>query len=139
MLAGSTLHGNTSATVAAPPSTTGKAPGTTGAAKPGLGSGSSFKQITRAEVEQHKGGAAGVWVTFGEGVYDVTEFVSAHPGGDKILLAAGGPLEPYWAMYAQHKQDAVRISWLYVHAAHCTDLRRCRCIGWPRRCRCAQY
>lgn len=30
-----------------------------------------------------------------------------HPGGDKILLAAGGSVEPYWALYAQHKTPEV--------------------------------
>lgn len=36
------------------------------------------------------------------------DFVSAHPGGkNKILLAAGGALEPFWQMYAQHKQEQV--------------------------------
>ncbi|XP_073772158.1 sulfite oxidase, mitochondrial isoform X2 [Danio rerio] len=30
-----------------------------------------------------------------------------HPGGDKILLAAGGALEPYWALYAVHKEEHV--------------------------------
>jgi cytochrome b involved in lipid metabolism len=30
-------------------------------------------------------------------VYDVTDFVANHPGGqEKILLAAGGAIEPYW-------------------------------------------
>jgi sulfite oxidase len=46
-------------------------------------------------------------MTHGEGVYDVTAFVNAHPGGNKIMLAAGSALEPYWSMYAQHKQPQV--------------------------------
>ncbi len=34
-----------------------------------------------------------------DGVYDITEFVAMHPGGAaKILMAAGGPVEPFWAM-----------------------------------------
>lgn len=33
--------------------------------------------------------------------------MSNHPGGDKILLAAGGSVEPYWAIYAQHKTAEV--------------------------------
>uniref|UniRef100_A0A0K0D854 Cytochrome b5 heme-binding domain-containing protein n=1 Tax=Angiostrongylus cantonensis TaxID=6313 RepID=A0A0K0D854_ANGCA len=41
------------------------------------------------------------------GVYDVTDFVASHPGGDKILLAAGGSVEPFWALYAQHKTKEV--------------------------------
>ena len=68
-------------------------------------------------MEKHKDEASGVWVTHGEGVYDVTDFVSAHPGGNKILLAAGGPLEPYWAMYAQHKQAEVCCWTLFIMTA----------------------
>lgn len=48
-----------------------------------------------------------ILVTYGRAVYDVTEFVDSHPGGDHILLAAGGPLEPYWALYTQHNADWV--------------------------------
>jgi cytochrome b involved in lipid metabolism len=36
------------------------------------------------------------------GVYDITKFVHNHPGGDKILMAAGGSVEPFWLMYAVH-------------------------------------
>lgn len=68
----------------------------------------NFPIIHRKEIEKHKTERTGIWVTYKDGVYDVTEFVSAHPGGNKILLAAGGPLEPFWAMYAQHKQAQVR-------------------------------
>jgi sulfite oxidase len=53
-----------------------------------------------------KAGGA-VWVSFGEGVYDVTEFVPSHPGGNVILLAAGGSVEPFWDMYAQHREAFV--------------------------------
>ena len=38
-------------------------------------------------------------------MYDITEFAARHPGGDKILLAAGGPLEPFWSLYAIHKSS----------------------------------
>ncbi|KAK6059880.1 cytochrome b5-like Heme/Steroid binding domain protein [Cooperia oncophora] len=41
------------------------------------------------------------------GVYDITEFQKLHPGGDKILLAAGGAADPYWSLYAQHKTEEV--------------------------------
>ncbi len=41
-------------------------------------------------------------VTFKDGVYDVTDFIAAHPGGaSKIMLAAGGSVEPFWALYQQ--------------------------------------
>ncbi|XP_023689510.1 sulfite oxidase, mitochondrial [Paramormyrops kingsleyae] len=62
---------------------------------------------TQEEVAKHHSSAKGVWVTYKGGVYDITEFVSLHPGGDKILLAAGGALEPFWALYAVHNQEHV--------------------------------
>jgi sulfite oxidase len=47
-------------------------------------------------------------VTFQGGVYDVTSFLPLHPGGAKLLLAAGGALEPYWDLYPQHAKPHVR-------------------------------
>jgi sulfite oxidase len=52
-------------------------------------------------------GGARVLVTYGDGVYDVTEFVKVHPGGRHIMLAAGGAVEPFWALYAQHREEYV--------------------------------
>eukprot|EP00899_Mesostigma_viride_P006376 jgi/Mesvir1/1573/Mv14544-RA.3 len=50
-----------------------------------------------------------MWVTFGDGVYDVTAFVAGHPGGkDRIMLAAGGAVEPFWSMYRVHNTQATR-------------------------------
>lgn len=37
-----------------------------------------------------------------QGVYDITDFVEGHPGGSKILMAAGGSIEPFWKIYQQH-------------------------------------
>ncbi|VDN05014.1 unnamed protein product [Thelazia callipaeda] len=42
-----------------------------------------------------------------EGVYDITDFVENHPGGDKILLAAGNSVEPYWQIYQQHRTPEI--------------------------------
>jgi sulfite oxidase len=43
------------------------------------------------------------WMSYGGHVYDVTDFISNHPGGtEKILMAAGSPLEPFWHIYRQH-------------------------------------
>lgn len=47
----------------------------------------------------------GVWVTYKNGVYDVTKFLSNHPGGqDKLMLAAGKDLTTLWKLgpYQQH-------------------------------------
>ncbi|VDK81954.1 unnamed protein product [Onchocerca ochengi] len=54
------------------------------------------------EVKKHGKNAETIWVTFQGGVYDITNFIQNHPGGDKILLAAGGPIDPYWNIYQQH-------------------------------------
>ncbi|XP_071448765.1 sulfite oxidase [Hetaerina americana] len=48
-----------------------------------------------------------VWVTYGVGVYDITPFIDQHPGGDKILLAAGGSVEPFWMLYGVHKEPNI--------------------------------
>ncbi|KJH44770.1 oxidoreductase molybdopterin binding domain protein [Dictyocaulus viviparus] len=61
----------------------------------------------KEEVKQHGRDSATIWVTYKGGVYDVTNFITSHPGGDKILLAAGGSVEPFWSIYAQHKTKEV--------------------------------
>ena len=59
--------------------------------------------FSRAEVATHRTPSS-MWVTYGEGVYDVTEFLALHPGGPaRLTLAAGGDIAPFWAVYAQHK------------------------------------
>ena len=48
-------------------------------------------------------------MTRADGVYDVSEFVAGHPGGPaRLMLAAGGAIDPFWAMYAQHDTGQVR-------------------------------
>ena len=47
-------------------------------------------------------------MTYKDGVYDVTRFVEQHPGGaQRLMLAAGGAIDPFWAMYQQHNNDQV--------------------------------
>lgn len=67
----------------------------------------AFPVYTQDEVTSHRTLEDGIWVTYKGAVYDITEFVAMHPGGDKILLAAGGPLEPFWALYAVHNSEHV--------------------------------
>ncbi|KAM3571914.1 hypothetical protein VYU27_006083 [Nannochloropsis oceanica] len=66
------------------------------------------KEYTKADVQAHKTKETGVWVTYQGGVYDITQFAENHPGGNKILMAAGGPVEPYWNLYAVHKDPEVQ-------------------------------
>jgi hypothetical protein len=52
---------------------------------------SDLPTFTKAEVAKHAGGDAGVWVTLGNRVFDITDFIANHPGGvEKIGL--WGPL-----------------------------------------------
>lgn len=44
-----------------------------------------------------------VWVTYKDGVYDISKFVDNHPGGKaKVMLAAGSAIDPYWHVFKQH-------------------------------------
>ncbi|XP_046731150.1 sulfite oxidase, mitochondrial isoform X1 [Silurus meridionalis] len=67
----------------------------------------SLPVYSQEEVTKHCSIEKGVWVTYKGGVYDITDFVTVHPGGDKILLAAGKALEPFWALYGVHEQEHV--------------------------------
>jgi sulfite oxidase len=67
----------------------------------------SLPIFTRAQVAAHASPATGVWVTYGAGVYDVTDFVALHPGGAKLLMAAGGAVDAFWRVYPQHKSPHV--------------------------------
>uniref|UniRef100_A0A8D9A398 sulfite oxidase n=1 Tax=Cacopsylla melanoneura TaxID=428564 RepID=A0A8D9A398_9HEMI len=61
---------------------------------------------TISDVQNHKDSNS-IWVVFKQGVYDITQFVQMHPGGDIIMKAAGSSIEPFWAMYGVHMQDEV--------------------------------
>ncbi|XP_076805303.1 sulfite oxidase-like [Clavelina lepadiformis] len=60
-----------------------------------------------ADVAQHADKQSGIWVTYQDSVYDITGFVESHPGGEKILMGAGGPIDAFWNMYAVHKTPEV--------------------------------
>lgn len=60
-------------------------------------------EYTRADVAAHATKETGIWVTYKEGVFDITKFIAQHPGGAKrIMLAAGGAVDPFWDLYQQH-------------------------------------
>lgn len=60
-----------------------------------------------SEVKNHSSKEKGLWVLYKDGVYDITDFLVGHPGGDKILLAAGASVEPFWELYAIHQNPEV--------------------------------
>lgn len=59
---------------------------------------------TSKDVALHNGrNGSRIWMSYGGHVYDVTDFIPNHPGGsEKILLASGAAIEPYWNTYRQH-------------------------------------
>jgi len=64
------------------------------------------QKYTYSEISKHNNKKDGIWVTYINSVYDITNFINSHPGGkDKILLAAGKGVEPYWNTYKQHTNN----------------------------------
>mmetsp|Transcript_9783 Transcript_9783/g.22769 ORF Transcript_9783/g.22769 Transcript_9783/m.22769 type:complete len:590 (+) Transcript_9783:181-1950(+) len=70
---------------------------------PAPGAKPDMPLYTRAGLAKHATLEDRVWVSYKDGVYDVTEFIEAHPGGQvRIMLAAGKAIDPYWNMFQQH-------------------------------------
>ncbi|XP_073830664.1 sulfite oxidase [Musca autumnalis] len=59
------------------------------------------------DVQKHNSLEKGIWVTYGIGVYDITDFIPKHPGSDKIMLGAGSAIDPFWAIYQQHNTKEI--------------------------------
>ncbi|KFY19993.1 hypothetical protein V491_04067, partial [Pseudogymnoascus sp. VKM F-3775] len=59
------------------------------------------------EISSHDGASARPWVTRGTSVYDITDWIPAHPGGEVILRACGGSIDPYWDIFSIHKRKDV--------------------------------
>ena len=50
-----------------------------------------------------------VWVTWDGGVFDVTEFLEVHPGGEaRIKMANGCDLHAYWDLYRLHHRHHIQ-------------------------------
>ena len=61
---------------------------------------------TYEEISKHKTIESRIWVTYQDCIYDVTDFVANHPGGaEKLMLAAGGAVDPFWALLKQHTNN----------------------------------
>jgi sulfite oxidase len=68
----------------------------------------TYVKYSYEEIEKHTNEKMGIWTTYKNNIYDITDFVDIHPGGkDKILLAAGNSVEPYWEKYTQHLKPEV--------------------------------
>ena len=65
------------------------------------------KYYTEEEVSEHCV-EKDAWVTYKNKVYNITDFINAHPGGkENILMAMGGPIDLYWNTYKQHNSKYV--------------------------------
>lgn len=60
-----------------------------------------------SEVSSHNQNSENPWVIKGTKVYDITDWIASHPGGNVILRAAGGSVEPYWNIFSIHKKQEV--------------------------------
>ena len=64
--------------------------------------------LRRSEVKDHGPKSERPWVIYEDKVYDITDWIPAHPGGEVIRRAAGGHIEPYWNIFSIHKTQYVR-------------------------------
>jgi sulfite oxidase len=80
------------------------------------GEDSLLPVYTSEDVARHNSaedGSKRIWMSYGGYVYDVTDFIPNHPGGtEKILLAAGSHIEPYWDTYRQHFSSLLPLQYL---------------------------
>jgi sulfite oxidase len=64
----------------------------------------SMPIYTSDQVAENNGdNGSQIWMSYGGVVYNVTDFIANHPGGsEKITMAAGTSIEPFWHLYRQH-------------------------------------
>lgn len=60
-----------------------------------------------SEVRKHGRRSPTRWVVRGTRVYDITEWIPNHPGGEVILRAVGGVIDVYWDIFSIHKKQDV--------------------------------
>ncbi|KAI4244999.1 MAG: hypothetical protein LQ352_006655 [Teloschistes flavicans] len=59
------------------------------------------------EVRKHGCDAGEKWITKGDKVYNITDWIPGHPGGEIILRATGGSVDQYWNIFTIHKKQEV--------------------------------
>lgn len=66
------------------------------------------KSYTKEEVGEHNSKEKGIWVTYRQGVYDISRFVSLHPGGDVFAKVAGKAIDDDWAALPFHAKGPAK-------------------------------
>lgn len=69
--------------------------------------GQEAKYIRLSDVKAHGAEAEQKWIVQGCKVYDITDWIPNHPGGEVILRAAGGVVDPYWDIFTIHRKQDV--------------------------------
>lgn len=71
------------------------------------GPAATLPTISLEEFRKYRDGR--VWVTLDGGVYDVTPFMDAHPGGaERIMMTHGQDLAKFWSVYQLHDRPHIR-------------------------------
>lgn len=86
------------------------------------------KYIRLAEVHEHNKKADSYWVYRGNRVYDITDWVPNHPGGEVILRAVGGSIEPYELRHSETLPDHQQILEHFQHSQTPRRLRHPRTV-----------
>ena len=68
----------------------------------------NIKKITLEDLEKHKGGE-NPWILIDGKVYDVTNFLTKHPGGKEILIKNSGKDSTKEFMDIKHSEDAKKL------------------------------
>ncbi len=67
-----------------------------------------FPVLSLEDVRSNHG--TDVWVVLEEGVFDVTTFLEAHPGGQpRIQMVNGQDLGEFWKIYKLHNRAHIRL------------------------------
>ena len=75
--------------------------------KPKQAKSSSGATISLEELRKHTDEKS-LWVAYDGDVFDITDFYFGHPGGsDRLLMAGGLSMEPFWDIYTEHYRGHV--------------------------------
>lgn len=64
-----------------------------------------YRPLRLSEIARHNNAANGYWIVIDDEVYDVTEFVHLHPGGDTLVLNCAGSDATREYRTIRHHQD----------------------------------
>ncbi|EME78140.1 uncharacterized protein MYCFIDRAFT_200455 [Pseudocercospora fijiensis CIRAD86] len=70
--------------------------------------GADHDKLRLSEVVKHDKDSPTKWVIAASSVYDITDFIDSHPGGQVILRACGRSIDPYWELFSIHQKPQVK-------------------------------